>query len=64
MGIDRTSEARVILPGVLTIGITFRIVNVFRRQITTESLGSHLEFFGNISMGQESAERVQRLSLI
>jgi len=49
--IDRSSKSAVESPGILSLSVTFGIVDMFSGQIATESFGSNLKLGGSVSMG-------------
>lgn len=52
--LDRPSETRIVLPGVLVVGIVLWVVNVLLGAVDAESLLGDLEFSGGITEGQEA----------
>jgi hypothetical protein len=51
LGINRSSQSTIESPGILSLGVTFGIVNVFGGKIAAESFGGDFKFGGSVSMG-------------
>ena len=52
--LDGPSETRIVLPGILVVGIVLGVVNVLLGAVDTESLLGDLEFSGGVAKGQEA----------
>jgi hypothetical protein len=49
--IDRSSQSTIESPGILSLGVTFGIINVFGGKIAAESFRGDFKFGGSVSMG-------------
>lgn len=52
--VDRATEAGVVLPGILSIGVTLGVVNVLNREVAADALLGGLELVGNVAVGEEA----------
>ena len=49
--INRSSQSTVKSPGILSLGVSLGVINVFSGQVTAESFGGDFKFGGRVSMG-------------
>lgn len=54
--VDRPTQTRVILPGVLAVRVPLGIVDVLGREVAAQSLGRDLELLRHISVSEEAAD--------